>query len=93
MWLERAWRICRQRSKAKGKLYAQHAPEVECIGKRKARQPYRFGVKVSLAITEKQGLIIGGRTFIGNSYDGNTLAEQLEQSSILLQNVPDTVQP
>ena len=93
VWLERAWRICRQRPRDKGKLYALHAPEVECIGKGKARQPYEFGVKVSLAITEKQGLIIGARAFPGNPYDGHTLAEQLEQSSILLQDVPGTVQP
>jgi transposase, IS5 family len=93
VWLERAWRICRQRPKDKGKLYALHAPEVECIGKGKARQPYEFGVKVSLAITEKQGLIIGARAFPGNPYDGHTLAEQLEQSSILLQDVPGAAQP
>ena len=93
VWLERAWRICRQRPKDKGKLYALHAPEVECIGKGKARQPYEFGVKVSLAITEKQGLIIGARAFPGNPYDGHTLAEQLEQSSILLQDLPGTPKP
>ena len=67
-----------------------HAPEVECIGKGKAHRPYEFGVKVSLAITEKQGLIVGARTFPGNPYDGHTLAEQLEQTSILLQDVPGT---
>jgi transposase, IS5 family len=65
VWLERAWRICRQRLKDKNKLYALHAPEVECIGKGKARQPYEFGIKVGLAITEKQGLIVGTRTFPG----------------------------
>jgi IS5 family transposase len=93
VWLERAWRICRQRPKDKNKLYALHAPEVECIGKGKARQPYEFGVKVSLAITQKQGLIVGARAFPGNPYDGHTLAEQLEQSSILLQDLPGTPQP
>jgi transposase, IS5 family len=61
VWLERAWRIFRQRPKDKNKLYALHTPEVECIGKGKARQPYEFGVKVSLAITDKQGLIVGAR--------------------------------
>jgi IS5 family transposase len=93
VWLERAWRICRQRPKDKGKLYALHAPEVECIGKGKTRQPYEIGVKVGLAITKKQGLIIGARAFPGNSYDGHTLAEQLEQSSILLQDVPGPPEP
>ena len=29
------------------KVYALHAPEVECIGKSKAHKPYEFGVKVA----------------------------------------------
>jgi IS5 family transposase len=93
IWLERAWRICRQRAKDKHKLYALHAPEVECISKGKARQPYEFGVKVSLAITEKQGLIVGARSFVGNPYDGHTLSGQLEQTSILLQDLPGVSKP
>ena len=31
------------------KVYALHAPEVECIGKGIARMPYEFGCKVSIA--------------------------------------------
>lgn len=87
VWIERAWRFCCQRPKDKSKLYALHAPEAECIGKGKARQPYEFGVKVSLGITERHGLIVGARAFPGNPYDGHVLAEQLEQTSILLQEV------
>lgn len=83
MWLERAERLHAQRPKDKGKLYALHAPEVECIGKGKARQPYEFGVKVSVAISHGSGLVVGARSFPGNPYDGHTLAEQLEQSRIL----------
>ncbi len=93
LWLDRAWRICQQRPKDKGKLYALHAPEVECISKGKARQPYEFGVKVSLAITERQGLIVGARSFPGNPYDGHTLAEQIEQTTILLQELPGKPRP
>ncbi|KVU32641.1 hypothetical protein WK65_30640 [Burkholderia ubonensis] len=89
-WLACAWRICRQRPKDKGKL---HAPEVECISKGKARQPYEFSVKASLAITEKSGLIVGARTFSGIPYDGHTLAGQLEQTRILLESVPGDPQP
>ena len=48
VWLERAERIRSQRPKDKAKLYALHAPEVECIGKGKARKPYEFGVKGAL---------------------------------------------
>jgi IS5 family transposase len=60
MWLERAERIRTQQRHDKNKLYALHAPEVECIGKGKARKPYEFGVKVSLAVTHKQGLMVCG---------------------------------
>jgi transposase, IS5 family len=35
----------------RGKLYALHAPEVECIGKGKAHKPFEFGVKSKLAVT------------------------------------------
>jgi IS5 family transposase len=68
------------------KLYAWHAPEVECISKGNARQPYEFGVKVGIASTLKGNLIVGARAFHGNPYDGHTLAEQLEQASILMQD-------
>jgi IS5 family transposase len=87
VWLERAGRIHRQRPKDSGKLYALHAPEAECIGKGKARKPYEFGVKVSLAVTHKQGLMLGARSFPGNPYDGHTLAEQIEQTTVLLQDI------
>ncbi len=89
-WLERAERLHRQRPKDKDKLYALHAPEVECIGKGKARQPYEFGVKVGIAITAKQGLIVGARSFSGNPYDGDTLQEQLEQVECLTRIKPQT---
>lgn len=92
-WLEGARRLHAQRPKDKSKRYALHAPEVECISKGKARQPYEFGVKVSLAITERQGLIIGARSFPGNPYDGHTLHAQLEQTTILLQDLPGSPKP
>lgn len=59
---------------------------MECISKGNARNPYEFGVKVSLAVTHKQGLIVGGRSFPGNPYDGHVLNAQLEQTTNLLQD-------
>jgi transposase, IS5 family len=52
-WLECAERVRTQQRKDKNKLYALHAPEVECIGKGKARKSYEFGVRVSVAVTHK----------------------------------------
>ncbi len=94
VWIQRAWRIANQKRNDKNKLYALHAPEAECISKGKSRNPYEFGVKVSLAVTHQKGLIVGARSFAGNPYDGHTLANQLEQTGILMQNLqisPKTV--
>ena len=81
--LTRAKRLHAHKREDKNKLYAWHAPEVECIAKGKARTPYEFGVKVSLAVTAKEGFVVGMRSMPGNPYDGHTLAEQLEQVEIL----------
>lgn len=85
--LSRAERVRTQKRKDKNKLYALHAPEVECISKGKARNPYEFGVKASVATTHKSGLVVGARTFPGNPYDGHILREQIEQISVLLEDV------
>ncbi|KOR46083.1 transposase, partial [Xanthomonas oryzae] len=87
VWLERVQRLLTQRPKDKQKLYALHAPEMECMSKGKARTQYEFGVKVGIAVSARKGLIVGARSFPGNPYDGDTLAEQLEQTRGLLQDV------
>ena len=88
MWMERAERIRTQRTKDKNKLYALHAPEVECIGKGKARKPYEFGVKSAIVVSHKRGLMMGARTFPGNPYDGHILSAVMEQAANLMQDVP-----
>lgn len=39
-----------------------------------------------MAVTHKQGLMVGARSFTGNPYDGHTLNEQLEQATILTED-------
>jgi IS5 family transposase len=59
------------------KVYSLHAPEVECIGKGKARTPYEFGCKVSVAtpVTQPKGgqFVLHARALHGNPFDGHTL--------------------
>ncbi|MBC8270151.1 MAG: IS5 family transposase [Rhodospirillaceae bacterium] len=59
------------------KIYALHAPEVECIGKGKAHKPYEFGVKVSVATTLNRcrggQFAIHAKSLPGRPYDGHTL--------------------
>ncbi len=81
--LEKGHRLLQQTRKSKNKLLSWHAPEVEVIGKRKLAKPLEFGVKVTLAVTNKESFIIGCRSLVGNPYDGHTLAEALEQAEIL----------
>ena len=83
---ERAERIRTQQHNDKNKLYALHAPEVECIGKGKARMPCEFGVKSAVVVSHEHGLLLGARTFPGNPYDGHILSAVLKQVSKLLQD-------
>jgi transposase, IS5 family len=68
------------------KVYALHAPEVECIGKGKARAPYEFGCKVSIATpaTKPKGgqFVLHAKALHGTPFDGHTLGPvvaELEQ--------------
>ncbi len=87
MWLERAERVRTQQRHHKNKLYALHAPEVECIGKGKARKPYEFGVKNAVVVSHQHGLMLGARTFPGNPYDGHILSAVLEQARNITQDL------
>ena len=89
--LERAERIRTQQRNDKNKLYALHAPEVECIGKGKARKPYEFGVKSGVVVAHKSGLMLGARTFPGNPYDGHALNAILTQATNLTRDTGVTL--
>jgi transposase, IS5 family len=91
LWIERAGRIRTQQRFDKNKLYALHAPEVECIGKGKARKPYEFGVKSAVVVSHQHGLMLGARTFPGNPYDGHILSAVLEQATNLTQDLSITI--
>ncbi len=74
-----AVRVLFQHQRQRGqKVYSLHAPEVECIGKGKARTPYEFGCKVSLAtpVTQPKGgqFVLHAKAQHGNPFDGHTLA-------------------
>jgi IS5 family transposase len=73
-----AVRVRHQDHRQRGqKVYALHAPEVECIGKGKARTPYEFGCKVSIAtpVTSPKGgqFVLHAQALHGNPFDGHTL--------------------
>jgi transposase, IS5 family len=69
------------------KVYSLHAPEVECIGKGKARAPYEFGCKVSIATpaTAPKGgqFVLHAKALHGNPYDGHTLGPMISDMEAL----------
>jgi IS5 family transposase len=76
--LDLAVRVRHQEQRQRGpKVYSLHAPEVECIGKGKARAPYEFGCKVSIAtpVTQPRGgqFVLHAQALHGNPFDGHTL--------------------
>jgi len=76
--LDLASRLRQQEQRQRGpKVYSLHAPEVECIGKGKARTPYEFGCKVSIVtpVTVPKGgqFVLHAKALHGNPYDGHTL--------------------
>jgi IS5 family transposase len=81
-------RLLRQKPKDRGKFYALRQPEVDCISKGKARVRYEFGSKVSVAVTHKEGFVVGMWLMPGNPYDGHTLREALDQVEILTDTRP-----
>lgn len=50
-----------------------------CISKGKEPKQYEFGNKSSFAYTRNSGIIVGAMAVEGNTYDGRTLAPQLDQ--------------
>ena len=86
--LSRAMQIRGQKQRQRGwKLYSWHAPEVECIGKGKARAPYEFGCKVSITTTNKRcaggQFVLHAKAFHGNPHDGHTLGTVIEETQAL----------
>ena len=78
-----------QTTGSKKKIYALHAPEVECIAKGKARTRYEFGTKASFAVINaksKKGsdkiqgqYVVGAQACPNLPYDGHTLKDQIKQ--------------
>ena len=76
---------------AKNKLYSLHEPGVDCIAKGKARQRYEFGAKVGITTTQKEGFVLGMRSYPGNPYDGDTLDDLLQQAATITRVDIDSV--
>jgi IS5 family transposase len=80
--LEKANKIYHQKQTDTDKIYAWHAPEVECISKGKAHKPYEFGCKVSITTNVNAApaghFVLHAQALPGRPFDGHTLKPVLE---------------
>jgi IS5 family transposase len=91
-----ARRVLDQKHRQRGrKIYSLHAPEVECIGKGKAHQPYEFGIKVSIATTLAHArggqFVTHVKALPGNPYDGHTLGTVIPEMEALVGNTIERI--
>lgn len=68
-----------QQRQDKNQLYSLHAPEMECVSKGKAYKKYEFGVRVSVATTNRDNFVVDTLAQPGNPCDGLTPAKAIEQ--------------
>jgi transposase, IS5 family len=76
-------RLLTQNKQDRQKIYARHAPEVECMAKGKARTRFEFGVKASFVVINAHAkggqFVVGAMACPGLPYDGHTTKNQLAQ--------------
>ncbi len=68
-------------------VVVRELPDPERIGKGKAHKPYEFGVKVTIATTNRRckdgQFVLHAKALPGNPYDGHTLADVIEETQAL----------
>lgn len=61
------------------KVYSLHEPAVKCYAKGKEHKKFEFGSKISLAVCQSTGIIMGALNFTETLHDSKTIPAVLEQ--------------
>lgn len=81
--LMKAKKIHSQKKTDTDKIYAWHAPKVECISKGKVHKPYEFGCKVSITTNVNAApaghFVLHAVALHGRPYDGHTLKQVIDE--------------
>ncbi len=72
-------KVLKQKRSDSNKTYSLHEPNVKCYTKGKEHKRFEFGSKVSIAVTQKTGVIVGARNFNSTEHDSKTLEQALNQ--------------
>jgi IS5 family transposase len=72
----------------KAKIYSLHEPDVKCYAKGKEHKKFEFGSKVSIAVCQATGIILGALNFTETLHDSKTIPAVLEQVKELIEQTP-----
>ena len=81
-------KVLNQKRSDSNKIYSLHETQVCCHTKGKAHKRFEFGSKVSIAITQRTGVIVGALNFNTSLHDSKTLEKVLEQHYNLTEKHP-----
>lgn len=72
-------KVLSQKRGDSNKTYSLHEPDVKCYTKGKEYKKFEFGSKVSIAVCQTTGIILGALNFTETLHDSKTIPEVLEQ--------------
>jgi IS5 family transposase len=72
-------KVLQQQRSDTDKIYSLHEPHTKCYTKGKAHKKYEFGSKISVAIAQDTGIIVGACNNTQNIHDSKTIPQILEQ--------------
>ena len=80
-----------QKRSDSNKIYSLHEPDVKCYAKGKEHKKFEFGSKVSVAICQQTGIVVGALNFTETLHDSKTLVAAIEQIKELTEVTPQEV--
>ncbi len=72
-------KVITQKRGDSNKIYSLHEPDVKCYSKGKEHKKFEFGSKVSIAIEQSTGIIVGALNFTQTIHDSKTIPAVIEQ--------------
>lgn len=84
-------KVLSQKRGDSNKIYSLHEPAVKCYTKGKAHKKFEFGSKVSIAICQQSGVVVGALNFTDTLHDSKTLVAAIEQVKELIAVTPEEV--
>ncbi len=84
-------KVLSQKRGDSNKIYSLHEPDVKCYAKGKEHKKFEFGSKVSVAVCQQTGIVVGALNFTETLHDSKTIPAAIEQVKELTAIIPQEV--